>query len=200
MDEGFVSPPLSSAQRRTSLAMRKWRVDERRIVRRGMLGRLTIAVEPALIAVLFAWFGYWIATHGRSDATHNDWIFSIIFLPGAAAFAIYAVVLMIQPVRALRETFEPIFVVDGYLRTRGRDDFSAHGSNGYVAVLTEERRVACEWVTRGEGDLPFAVRPAMLEFSEYGGIHAIDGRQTGVLPDDFPVLGIGSNRPPRPNR
>jgi hypothetical protein len=180
--------------------MRKWRVDERRIVRRGMLGRLTIAVEPALIAVLFAWFGYWIATHGRSDATHNDWIFSIIFLPGAAAFAIYAVVLMIQPVRALRETFEPIFVVDGYLRTRGRDDFSAHGSNGYIAVLTEQRRVACEWVTCGEGDLPFAVRPAMLEFSEYGGIHAIDGRQTGVLPDDFPVLGIGSNRPPRPTR
>jgi hypothetical protein len=44
------------------------------------------------------------------------------------------------------------------------------------------------------------VRPAMLEFSEYGGIHAIDGRQTGVLPDDFPVLGIGSNRPPRPRR
>jgi hypothetical protein len=193
MAEDFVPAPMTPAQRRAMLAMRRWRPDERRIVRHGMLGRLTIAVEPAVIALLFGWFGYWIATHGRTDATHDDWIFSIIFLPGAAAFAIYAIVLMIGPIRALRETYEPIFVVDGYLRTRGRDDFSTAGSNGYVAVLTDERRVACEWVTRGDGDMPFAVQPAMLEFSEFGGIHAIDGKRTGVLPDDFPVLGVGIN-------
>ena len=200
MDVSFVPPPLTPAERRRVLVMRKWRPDERRIVRRGLLGRLTIAVEPAIIALLFAWFGYWMATHGRSDATHNDWIFSIIFLPGAAAFAIYAVVLMIEPVRALAETAQPIFIVDGYLRTRGRDDFSAAGTNGYVAVLTEAHRVACEWPTRGEGNLPYAVQPAMLEFSEFGGVHAVDGRGTGVLPDDFPVLGIGGNRPPRRHR
>ena len=188
-----MSGTLSPAQRRRLLAMRPWRPDERRIVRRGMLGRLAIAVEPAAIALLFGWFGYWIATHGRSDATHDDWIFSIIFLPGAAAFAVYAVVLMAAPIRALRETYEPIFIVDGYLRTRGRDDLSATGSSGYVAVLTEERAVACEWPTRGEGELPFALEPAMLEFSEFGGIHTVDGKRTGVLPDDFPVLGIGAN-------
>jgi len=184
---------MSPAQRRQVLAMRPWRPDERRVVQRGMFGRLTIAVEPAAIALLFGWFGYWIATHGRSDATHDDWIFSIIFLPGAAAFAVYAVVLMAAPMRALRETYQPIFVVDGYLRTRGRDDFSTSGSNGYVAVLTDERCVACEWPTRGDGDLPSALEPAMLEFSEFGGIHAIDGKKTGVLPEDFPVLGVGIN-------
>lgn len=194
MQDAFVPPPMTPAQRREVLSMRKWRPDERRVVRRGLFGRLTIAVEPAIIAVLFAWFGYWIATHGRSDATHNDWIFSIIFWPGAAAFAVYALLLMAAPIRALRETYEPIFVVDGYLRTRGRDDFSASGTNGYVAVLTEERRVACEWSTHGRGELHFALEPAMLEFSEYGGIHAIDGKKTGVLPDDFPVLGVGANK------
>ena len=197
MDTSFAPPPLTSSERRATLVMRPWRPDERRIVRRGLFGRLTIAVEPAIIALLFGWFGYWMAAHGRTDATHDDRIFSIIFLPGAAAFAAYAVILMIQPIKALRETYEPIFIVDGYLRTRGRDDFSAPGTNGYIAVLTEGRRVACEWVTNGEGDLPFAVQPALLEFSEYGGIHAVDGRKTGVLPEDFPVLGIGGNRPPR---
>ena len=182
---------MTPAQRRASLIMRPWRDDERRIVRRGMLGRFLIAIEPAIIAVVFGWFGYWLGTHGRSDATHNDWIFSIIFVPGAVVFAIYAVVLLIGPLRALRQTYEPIFVVDGYIRTRGRDDLSATGSNGYVAVLTDEHRVACEWVARGKDELPFDVRPAMLEFSEFGGVHAVDGRLTGVLPEDFPVLGIG---------
>jgi len=161
-------------------------------VRRGVLGRFTIAVEPAIIALLFGWFGYWMATHGRTDATHDDWIFSIIFLPGAAAFAVYAVVLMLQPLRALCETYQPIFVVDGFLRTRGRDDFSLTGCNGYVAVLTPDSRVACEWPTHGQGDLPFDVRPAMLEFSEFGGVHAIDGNPTGILPADFPSLGVGA--------
>jgi hypothetical protein len=200
MAVSFVPPPLTPADRRRLLVMRTWRPDERRIVHRGLFGRLTIAVEPAIIALLFAWFGYWMATHGRTDATHDDWIFALIFVPGAAAFAIYAVVLMIQPVRALLETYEPIFIVDGYLRTRGRDDFSPYGTNGYVAVLTEDRRVACEWRTHGEGDLPFAVEPAMLVFIEFGGIHTVDGFPTGVLPKDFPVLGIGGNRPARKYR
>src|ERR1700730_2688893 len=99
MDDAFVPPPMTPAQRRLTLVMRPWRPDESRIVRRGMFGRLAIAVEPAVIAVLFGWFGYWMATHGRSDATHNDWIFSIIFLPGAAAFAAYAFILMAGPMR-----------------------------------------------------------------------------------------------------
>jgi hypothetical protein len=191
MDGRFALPPMTPAQRRATLVMRPWSHDERRIVQRGTLGRFLIAIEPALIAVVFGWFGYWLGTHGRSDATHDDWIFSIIFVPGALVFAIYAVMLLIRPFHALRQTYEPIFVVDGFIRTRGRDDFSASDSNGYVAVLTDERRVACEWPAHGKLELPFDERPAMLEFSEFGGVHTVDGRRTGVLPEDFPVLGIG---------
>lgn len=194
MDGGFAPPPLTPAQRRATLVMRPWRDDERRIVRRGMLGRFFIAIEPAIIAVVFGFFGYWLGAHGRRDATHDDWIFSIIFIPGALAFAAYAVALLAGPIRALRQTYEPIFIVDGYIRTRGRDDFSLADSNGYVAVLTELRQVACEWPARGKDELPFDVRPALLEFSEFGGVHTVDGRRTGVLPEDFPVLGIGANR------
>jgi hypothetical protein len=32
----------------------------------------------------------------------------------------------------------------------------------------------------------------MVEFCRYGGILRIDGRSTGVLPDDIPALGIGA--------
>lgn len=174
--------------------MRKWRPEERRIVRRGLLGRASIAVEPAVLALLFAYFTVALAR----SADHR--IFSWIFALGAATFAIYTVMLLIEPMRALRETYKPIFIVDGYLRMRGRDDFSERGYNGYVAVLLEDQRVACEWPTKGNGNLPAALRPALCEFSEYGGIHAVDGRPTGVLPNDFPVLGIGGNRPPRPSR
>jgi hypothetical protein len=192
MDVTFVPPPLSPAERRRLLAMRPWRSDETRIVRRGLFGRLAIAVEPAIISLIFACFGVWLAFHGRRDAAHDDWVFSIVFLPGAAAFALYAVVLMIEPIRAIRQTAQPIFIVDGYVRTRGRDDFSEAGSNGFVAVLTHDRRVACEWSTRGQGDLLFAVRSAQVEFSEYGGILTIDGVPTGILPADFPPLGVGA--------
>jgi len=33
--------------------------------------------------------------------------------------------------------------------------------------------------------------PAHVEFSEYGGIHKVDGKSTGVLPDEIPTLAIG---------
>ena len=35
--------------------------------------------------------------------------------------------------------------------------------------------------------------PAMCEFSEYGGVHKIDGKSTGVLPDDIPIFAVGMN-------
>ena len=180
--------------------MRRWRPDECRIVRRGMFGRLAIAVEPAVISLLFGAFGVWIALHGQRDATHDDWIFSIVFLPGAAAFAIYAVALMAEPLRALRQTAQPIFIVDGFVRTRGPDDFSAAGTTGFVAVLTHDRRVAGEWPTGGRASLRYDERPAQVEFSEYGGILTIDGVPTGVLPADFPPLGVGAASHPRPRR
>ena len=40
-------------------------------------------------------------------------------------------------------------------------------------------------------NLPSVTLPAMAEFSEFGGIHKIDGKSTGVLPDEVPVLAIG---------
>ena len=55
------------------------------------------------------------------------------------------------------------YTVDGYLRYRGRDEQSAPETNGYIAVLTEDRRVACEWPTLGQIELPSHIRPALCE-------------------------------------
>jgi hypothetical protein len=189
---------LTALERRQLLAMRRWTPDERSIVRRGLFGRLAIAVEPAIIALLFAAFTEGmlrLARDGNPDHAGLQ-LMAPIFGLGALTFAIYAICMMRAPIRALRETYQPIFVVDGYLRTRGRDDFSERGFNGYIAVLLEDRRVACEWPTVGAGDLCAAESPALLEFSEHGGIHSIDGRATGVLPADFRNIGIRTNRPP----
>ena len=178
--------------------MRRWTPDERSIVRRGLFGRLAIAVEPAIIALLFGAFTaglLHLAADGNPDHAGLQ-LLAPIFGVGALAFAIYAIWMMRAPIRALRETYQPIFVVDGYLRTRGRDDFSERGFNGYVAVLLPDRRIACEWPTIGEGDLSATESAALLEFSEHGGIHSIDGRATGVLPRNFTNIGVSSNRPP----
>jgi hypothetical protein len=178
--------------------MRRWTPSERRIVVRGLFGRLAIAVEPAIISLLFGVFTIGLlrlAADGNEDHAGLQ-LLAPIFALGAVAFAMYAVYMILAPARALRETYGPIFVVDGYLRTRGRDDFSERGSNGYIAVLLDDKRVACEWPTIGEGDLPTRTDAALLEFSEYGGIHTIDGRSTGVLPAGFSNIGVRSNKPP----
>ena len=40
--------------------------------------------------------------------------------------------------------------------------------------------------------LPDATIPALVEFSLYAGIHKIDGRSTGLLPEgELPLLAIG---------
>jgi len=190
----FAPPrPLTPDDRRRMLVMRAWSPRERRVVMRGMFGRLAIAVEPAALALLFAGFVYLLV---RSGNPYHGRLLAPIFAIGAVAFCTYAIVIMIRPVRAALETCKPIFILDGYVRTRGRDDFSEYGSSGYVAALLPDRRVACEWPVEGSSDLPRAEHPAYLEFSEFGGIHSIDGRSTGVLPDDFPVFGVGGNRPP----
>lgn len=177
--------------------MRRWTPQERRIIVRGALGRLAIAVEPAAISLLFGVFTVGLlrlAADGNQEHAGLQ-LLAPIFGLGAVAFAIYAIMLLRAPLRALRETYEPIFTVDGYLRTRGRDDFSPRGYNGYVAVLLEDRRIAAEWPTIGDGDLAAGESPALLEFSEFGGIHRIDGQPTGVLPSNFRNIGVGSNRP-----
>lgn len=180
------------------LAMRRWTPDERRVVVRGLLGRLAIAIEPAAIALLFGFFTVSLlrlAADGSEEHAGLQ-LLAPIFGLGAAAFAVYAVFLLRAPLRALRETYQPIFIVDGFIRTRSRDDLSPRGYNGYVAVLLDDRRLACEWPTIGEGDLTANEAPALLEFSEYGGIHRIDGAPTGVLPSTWQNIGVGSNKPP----
>jgi hypothetical protein len=40
--------------------------------------------------------------------------------------------------------------------------------------------------------LPNTVIPALVEFSLYAGLHKIDGKSTGLLPDEeLPLLAIG---------
>src|SRR5579864_6375315 len=52
----FPQAPLTAEQRRALLAMRQWTPDERKIVARGLMGRMAIAIEPAAIALLFGFF------------------------------------------------------------------------------------------------------------------------------------------------
>lgn len=114
-----------------------------------------------------------------------------IFAVGFLGFIGYTVGVLYRPLRALLETSKPIFIVDGYIRTRVPDE-EAEGAKGYIAVLSEDHRVVFEWPAAGKAALESTLRPAHVEFSEYGGIHRIDGRSTGVLPESLPTLGIGA--------
>jgi hypothetical protein len=199
VDATFTPTGLTSAERRKVLAFRPWRAAERRVVVRGVTGRAVTALEPAAIGVLLLWVAIVLASRISVDQgrpIHAEMPIALIFAPVALAFFVYAGWLVSEPLRALRQTFKPIFIVDGYLRTRGCDDFSERGSCGYVAALTADMRVAGEWPARGPSEYPHSLRAAMLEFTEYGGLHAIDGRPTGILPSDFPAFGVGANRPP----
>jgi hypothetical protein len=199
VDATFTPAGLTSAERRRVLAARPWRVGERRVVLRGVAGRAVTALEPAAIGGLLLWVAFVLAARVSIDEgrlVHTELPVAAIFAPVALAFFVYAGWLVSEPLRALRQTFEPIFIVDGYLRTRGRDDFSERGACGYVAALTADMRVAGEWPAQGPSEYPHTMRAAMLEFTEYGGLHAIDGRPTGILPTDFPAFGVGGNRPP----
>ncbi len=51
--------------------------------------------------------------------------------------------------------------------------------------------MACEWEFFGKKPLEDLAVPAHVEFSAYAGIHKIDGRSTGLLPDTLPTLAIG---------
>lgn len=173
----------------SSIARRPWRGSERQVVLRGFWGRFFIAIEPLTIALCFTALPvgllYW----------HRDGAFVIapIFAGAAVLFYIYAFVLMLPVTRALIETFAPIWVIDGFVDYREYQE--PHRDPAYfVAVLDEQRRQLAEWeldrrpsaLDRGE---PW---PALVEFTRYGGILRIDGRSTGVLPDDIPALGIGA--------
>lgn len=179
-------------RRTRQLAHRAWTDAERTIVWRGLTGRMAIAIEP-LIGLLFMTFLTWgIVYRSQRVAAERDlikiaWIFGI----GAVAFAGYFVAVLIAPFIAYLQTFKPIYVVDGYVRYRQRDEKSSEDASGYIATLFEDQSVACEWEFFGKKPLEDLAVPAHVEFSAYAGIHKIDGRSTGLLPDTLPTLAIG---------
>jgi len=183
-----------------NLVRRPWTRAERRVVLNGLLGRSMIAIEPAICFVVFgaltAGLIFFPLPPG-AKLTHKESaiILAPIFGLAASAFFVYAVAVLVPPLRALFHTFSPIYIVDGYLRYRRPDRHTEGNSNGYVGVLGEDRRTIAEWPSLGEVPIPDTLRPAMIEFSFYGGIHRIDGRSTGLVPERLPPMGVGSNIP-----
>jgi hypothetical protein len=180
--------------RRTRLlAQRPWTDRERAIVWRGMTGRMAIAIEPLLGFVFMVVIGLgivWRAQHVPEDATLIK--IAPIFALGAVIFAGYFVAVMLAPYSAYLQTFKPIYIVDGYVRYREPDEYSETDARGYVAALFPDQSVACEWEWLGTKRLPNLTIPALIEFSTYAGLHKIDGKSTGLLPDDdMPLLAIG---------
>ena len=175
------------------LARRAWTAQERKIVWRGLTGRFALAIEPLvgmLFMALLAWGIVYRAHHVASDATLAKiaWIFAL----GAIAFAGYFIAVLVAPFIAYVQTFGPIYVLDGYVRYREPDADSQPNACGYVAALFPDRSIAGEWEWLGKRSLPNVTIPSLVEFSRYGGIHRIDGKATGVLPDDdLPLLAIG---------
>ena len=183
---------LRRLKRRAHLASRPWTDRERRLVWRGLTGRMAIAIEPLLGLLFFGMLTYGIIWRSRVAKPHDLWILSPLFGLIALAFTVYFIAVLFAPLIAYMQTYKPIYQVDGYVRYRGPDGDSDLGSSGYVAVLFEDKGLCCEWECYGTKKLPSLTLPAMTEFSEYGGIHRIDGRSTGVLPDqEIPLFAIG---------
>jgi hypothetical protein len=180
-------------RRAKMLAQRPWTERERAVVWRGVTGRMGIAIEPLVGVVFFTfltWGIVWRSQHVPDDAT----LYKIapIFALGAVAFGIYAIAVMVAPLTAFLQTRKPIYKIDGYVRYREPDEYSEVGSVGYMAVLYHDQTPAGEWECFGTKRLPNRTIPSLVEFSEFGGIHTIDGRSTGVIPDnDLPLLAIG---------
>ncbi len=184
---GFRSGRMSARDRETLLIRRSWTKPERKVVIQGFLGRLLIAIEPAICGAVFLALTLGMVFNKNTGII----VLAPIFALGVLAFGFYAFAVMLAPVRALMHTLGPIYIVDGYVRYRGRDCASDENSNGYIAAMTEDGRVACEWPTIGDIELPVLTRASMCEFSVFGGIHTIDGRSTGVLPGRIPSFGVG---------
>ncbi len=173
----------------SDVARRAWTRAERRVVLRGFLGRLTIAIEPLIVAVFFALLPIGLLLRRQEIAL----LLAPIFAGAAIAFLAYAIVLIAPAARAVLETFAPIYTVDGYVRYR-----TAHEEQReyYVAVLSADRETLGEWPLR---EWPPSIGrreiwPVMVEFSRYGGIHKIDGHFTGVLPAEIAPFGVGVAR------
>ncbi len=173
------------------LAYRPWTEKERQVVMRGVWGRSAIAIEPFLGCVVFAFFTWGIIVRANAQPDHSLIVIAPLFALASVAFGIYMVAVMFAPLRALAQTYRPIFIVDGYVRYREPDEHCDDDAIGYVAALFEDKTVACEWEWPGTVRLENRTIPARIEFSVYGGIHKIDGINTGVLPEHLPTLAIG---------
>lgn len=157
----------------------------------GFLGRLLIAIEPVVVGSVFLALVVGLVRVNREDAPAI--VLAPIFALGFIAFGVYAVALMIEPSRALLSTFDPLLIVDGYVRYRGSPgEPSEPNLNGYIAVLAADGALVREWPSYGTSPLPQRTVPAHVEFSRYGGVLRIDGRATDVLPATLPALGIGA--------
>jgi hypothetical protein len=178
------------------LAQRPWTERERRIVWRGLTGRMAIAIEPLIGMVFMAfitWGIVWRAQHVPADQTLIK--IAPIFGLGFLLFLGYFIAVLVAPFAAYLQTFKPIYVLDGYVRYREPDEYSESDARGYVAALFPDESVACEWEWLGKKRLVNATIPSLIEFSTYAGIHRIDGKATGLLPDEeMPVLAIGMNQ------
>ncbi|HVN69730.1 MAG TPA: hypothetical protein VMU38_08795 [Candidatus Binatia bacterium] len=176
-----------------SLARRPWTPSERAIVWRGLTGRFALAIEPLIgtvVMALLTWGILYRAQHVAADATLAKiaWIFAL----GAIAFGGYFIAVLVAPVAAYLQTFRPIYLLDGYVRYRAPDERSRADACGYAAALFADRSLAAEWEWLGRRPLADATIPALVEFSLYAGIHKIDGKTTGLLPDEaMPLLAIG---------
>lgn len=191
----------TNARERESLLVRRaWTRSERNVVLSGLLGRLLIAIEPCMCFVVFGALTAGLIFFPRpAGATMTRWESAVIIAPifglAASAFLAWAVFVLYAPIRALASTFKPIFIVDGYMRYRRPDCASEADSNGYIAVLDSEGDKVAEWPSLGRRPLADDTRPALIEFSYYGGIHRVDGQSTGVMPEKITPAGVGMNRP-----
>ncbi|HTC30372.1 MAG TPA: hypothetical protein VK702_06555 [Candidatus Acidoferrum sp.] len=178
--------------RTRQLAHREWTESERRVVWRGLSGRMAIAIEPLLGVLFMTFLTLGIIYRSQHVPAEHDLIkISWIFAVGAVAFLGYFIAVLVAPFIAYMQTFKPIYKIDGFVRYRSPDERSSEEGHGYVATLFEDRTVACEWEYFGKRTLDDATIPAMIEFSVFAGIHRIDGENTGLLPDNLPPLAIG---------
>lgn len=185
---------LGAGDRARLLIRRPWTADERRVVLRGLYGRATLACEALICGIGFTviTLGVFVAPKLSPHAVNSDIVvIAPVFGLGVLGCIVWGTGVLFAPLCALAQTRRPIYVVDGFVRSRGPDAASPRDSNGYLAVLTDDGTVACEWPASGDVAVPSVQTPALCEFSEYGGIHTIDGRRTGVLPDFVPFLGVG---------
>lgn len=178
-----------------NVARRPWTHAERRVVLRGFFGRLTIAIEPLIVAIFFTILPIALVLRHEEIAL----LLAPIFGCAALAFLAYATALIVPSARAVFETFAPIYTVDGYIRYR-----IAENGEGeyYVAALSADRQTLGEWPLRA---WPHAIGkrdmwPVIVEFSRYGGVHKIDGISTGVLPDEIAPFGVGIAREEGPSK